>query len=131
MRIFHTALSLGALTAAFAFTPAIASAQDAPAATGDTALTYEERIARLEQELDTLKRQRELDQEITTATAAKTPVATLDKKGLSFTSADGKYAFGINAQVNVDVHSFSNDGGTLRDEVVGRLIRPTFSGKAG
>ncbi|HTM81998.1 OprO/OprP family phosphate-selective porin [Asticcacaulis sp.] len=130
MRISHLTVSLGAIAAALTFTPAFA--QDAaPAATGDTALTYEERIARLEQELDTLKRQRELDQEITTATAAKTPVATLDKKGLSFTSADGKYAFGINAQVNVDVHSFSNDGGTLRDEVVGRLIRPTFSGKAG
>ncbi len=132
MRISHTTLSLGALAAAIAFTPAIASAQDAPAASSDTpALTYEERIARLEQELDTLKRQRELDQEIATSTAAKTPVATLDKKGLSFTSADGKYAFGINAQVNVDIHSFGNDGGTLRDEVVGRLIRPTFSGKAG
>jgi phosphate-selective porin OprO/OprP len=132
MRISHTTLSLGALAAALAFTPAIASAQDAPAASGDTpALTYEERIARLEQELDTLKRQRELDQELSTAAAAKAPVVALDKKGLSFTSADGKYAFGINAQVNVDVHSFSNDGGTLRDEVVGRLIRPTFSGKAG
>ena len=132
MRLYKHALSLGALAAAIAFTPAIASAQDTPAASGDTpALTYEERIAHLEQELDTLKRQRELDQEIATSTAAKTPVATLDKKGLSFTSADGKYAFGINAQVNVDVHSFSNDGGTLRDEVVGRLIRPTFSGKAG
>jgi phosphate-selective porin OprO/OprP len=132
MRISHTTLSLGALAAALAFTPAIASAQDAPAASGDTpALTYEERIARLEQELDTLKRQRELDQELSTAAVAKAPVVALDKKGLSFTSADGKYAFGINAQVNVDVHSFSNDGGTLRDEVVGRLIRPTFSGKAG
>jgi phosphate-selective porin OprO/OprP len=132
MRISHTTLSLGALAAALAFTPAIASAQDAPAASGDTpALTYEERIAHLEQELDTLKRQRELDQELSTAAAAKAPVVALDKKGLSFTSADGKYAFGINAQVNVDVHSFSNDGGTLRDEVVGRLIRPTFSGKAG
>jgi phosphate-selective porin OprO/OprP len=136
MRISHTALSLGALAAAIAFAPAIASAQDAAQSTsgasGDTpALTYEERIARLEQELDTLKRQRELDQEIATSTAAKTPVATLDKKGLTFTSADGKYAFGLNAQVNVDIHSFGNDGGTLRDEVVGRLIRPTFSGKAG
>ncbi|MGN6363829.1 OprO/OprP family phosphate-selective porin [Asticcacaulis taihuensis] len=132
MRISHTALSLGALAAAVAFTPAIASAQDAPATSADTpALTQDERIARLEQELDTLKRQRELDQEIATSTAAKTPVAALDKKGLTFTSADGKYAFGLNAQVNVDVHSFSNDGGTLRDEVVGRLIRPTFSGRAG
>ena len=131
MRISHLTASLGAIAAALTFTPAFA--QDAaPAATTDAApLTYEERIARLEQELDTLKRQRELDQEITTSAAAKTPVATLDKKGLNFTSADGKYSLGINAQVNVDFHSFSNDGGNLRDEVVGRLIRPTFSGKAG
>ena len=132
MRISHATLSLGALAAAIAFTPATASAQDAPAASADTpALTQDERIARLEQELDTLKRQRELDQEIATSTAAKTPVATLDKKGLSFTSADGKYAFGLNAQVNVDIHSFSNDDGAFRDEVVGRLIRPTFTGRAG
>jgi phosphate-selective porin OprO/OprP len=134
MRISHLTVSLGAIAAALTLTltPGIASAQDAPAATTDAApLTYEERIARLEQELDTLKRQRELDQEIATSTAAKTPVATLDKKGLTFTSADGKYAFGLNAQVNVDIHSFGNDGGTLRDEVVGRLIRPTFTGRAG
>lgn len=130
MRTFHVTLSLGALAAALTFTPALA--QDAPpAATDATTLTQDERIARLEQELDTLKRQRELDQEIATSTAAKTPVATLDKKGLTFTSADGKYSFGLNAQANVDVHSFSNDDGTLRDEVVDRLIRPTFSGKAG
>lgn len=130
MRISHATISLGALAAALAFTPAFA--QDAPPAATDTpTLSQDERIARLEQELATLKRQRELDQEIATAAAAKTPVAMLDKKGLSFTSADGKYSFGLNAQVNVDVHSFSNDGGTLRDEVVDRLIRPTFTGRAG
>ena len=132
MRISHLTASLGVLAASLA--APLAFAQDtAPAATSDDTanLTYEARIARLEQELDTLKRQRELDQEIATSTAAKTPIATLDRKGLSFTSADGKYAFGLNAQVNVDVHSFSNDGGALRDEVVGRLIRPTFSGRAG
>jgi len=132
MRISHATLSLGALAAAIVFTPALAQAQDAPAASGDTpALTYEERIARLEQELDTLKRQRELDQELSTAAAAKTPVTTLDKKGLNFASADGKYSFGINVNGNVDLHSFGNDGGTFQDEVVDRLIRPTLSGKAG
>ncbi|MGN6210581.1 OprO/OprP family phosphate-selective porin [Asticcacaulis sp.] len=128
MRTFHITLSLGALAAALAFTPAFA--QDS-APTDTSTLTADERIARLEQELDTLKRQRELDQEIATSAAAKTPVATLDKKGLSFTSADGKYSFGLNAQVNVDVHSFSSDGGSLRDEVVDRLVRPTFTGRAG
>jgi phosphate-selective porin OprO/OprP len=130
MRFTKTTLSLGALAAALAFTPALASAQDAQT-TEAAPLTYEERIARLEQELDTLKRQRELDQELTTTAAAKTPVAVLDKKGLKFTSADGKYEFGINAQVNIDAHSWGDDGGTLQDEVVARLIRPTFTGKAG
>ena len=62
MRISHPALSLGALAAALVFIPAIASAQDAPPVTsGDTpALPQDERIARLEPELDTLKRQRDL-----------------------------------------------------------------------
>lgn len=122
------ALSLAALSLALSFAPA-AFAQD----TNDdgTPLTVEQKIDKLQQELDTLKRQRELDQELATAAAAKTPVAVLDKKGLKFTSADAKYEFAINAQVNVDAHTFGNDGGTLQDEVVDRLIRPTFSGRAG
>jgi len=128
MRFSKTTLSLGALAAALSFAPAFAHAQDA---VDTSTLTADERIARLEQELDTLKRQRELDQELATAAAAKTPTAVLDKKGLVFTSADGKYSFGLNAQVNVDAHSWGNDGGGLQDEVVVRLIRPTFSGKAG
>ncbi|MBW8733629.1 MAG: hypothetical protein JF571_04850 [Asticcacaulis sp.] len=86
---------------------------------------------KLQEELDTLKRQRDLDQELATSAAAKTPVATLDKKGLGFTSSHGKYALSFNFQANVDAHSFGNDGGTLRDEVVDRLLRPTFSGRAG
>lgn len=134
MRISH--LSLGALAASWAaaltLTPALAQEappSDTPADT--SSLTPDARIARLEQELDTLKRQRELDQELADKAAAKTPVVALGKKGLSFTSADGKYAFGLNAQVNIDAHSFSNDGGALRDGVVVRLVRPTFTGKAG
>ncbi|ESQ83787.1 hypothetical protein AEAC466_11510 [Asticcacaulis sp. AC466] len=131
MRISASFVSLGAAAAALTWVAAPAYAQDAAHPTDAAPLTTDERISRLEQELDTLKRQRELDQELTTAAAAKTPTAVLDKKGLLFTSADGKYAFGINAQVNIDAHSWGNDGGTLQDEVVARLIRPTFSGKAG
>ncbi len=137
MRIFSSKLSLGALSlaalaAALSFAPA-AFAQDAaqPANDDGTPLTTEQKIDKLQQELDTLKRQRELDQELSTAAAAKTPTAVLDKKGLTFTSADGKYQFGINAQANIDAHSFGGDGGTLQDEVVDRLLRPTFSGRAG
>ena len=132
-----TLISLAALATAMAFTPA-AFAQDptgaapAPFTHADgTPFTTDEKIELLQQELDTLKRQHDLDTEVATSAAAKTPTATLDKKGLNFTSADGKYQFGINAQVNVDAHSFGNDGGSLRDEVVDRLIRPTFSGRAG
>ena len=131
-----TLISLAALSTALLFAPA-AFAQDpgpapAPFTHADgTPYTTDEKIEFLQQELDTLKRQHDLDTELATNAAAKAPVATLDKKGLTFTSADGKYQFGINAQVNVDAHSFGNDGGALRDEVVDRLIRPTFSGRAG
>lgn len=121
---------------ALGLSPVLAHAQDAAPASpfvhaDGTPMTADEKIELLQQELDTLKRQRDLDQEVTTSAAAKTATATLDKKGLNFTSPDGKYAFGINIQANVDAHSFGHDGGTLQDEVVDRLVRPTLSGKAG
>lgn len=125
MRLLKSTLSLAVLATALSF-PALAHAQDQR-----PALTTDQRIDALQAELDTLKRQRDLDQELAASAAAKNPVATVDKKGAKFVSADGKYEFDLNAQVNVDAHSFGNDGGTLRDEVVGRLIRPTFTARAG
>ncbi len=125
MRLLKSTLSLAVLATALSF-PALAHAQDQ-----QPALTTDQRIDALQAELDTLKRQRDLDQELAASAAAKTPVATVDKKGAKFVSADGKYEFDLNAQVNIDAHSFGNDGGTLRDEVVGRLIRPTFTARAG
>ena len=126
------ALAAAASLASAAFAQDPTGAAPAPFTHADgTPFSTDEKIEFLQQELDTLKRQHDLDTEVATANAAKTPTATLDKKGLLFTSANGNYQFGINAQVNVDAHSFGNDGGTLRDEVVDRLIRPTFSGRAG
>lgn len=127
MRFIKSSISLAALAAALIVTPAFAQDQTTDAAP----LTVEQKIDKLQEELDTLRRQRDLDQELATSAAAKTPVATLDKKGLGFTSSDGKYALSFNFQANVDAHSFGNDGGTLRDEVVDRLLRPTFTGRAG
>ncbi len=139
MRISKSALSLAALTAALSFAPfaSSASAQDTSAPNADgtpqngAPLTIDQKIDLLQQQIDTLKRQHDLDVEVATAAAAKTPAATLDKKGLGFTSADGKYGLNFSFQANVDAHSFGNDGGTLQDEVVDRLLRPTFTGKAG
>ncbi len=128
MRLLKSTLSLAVLATALSF-PALAHAQDANP--DGTPLTTDQKIDRLQAELDTLKRQRDLDQELAANAAAKTPVATVDKKGAKFVSADGKYEFDLNAQVNIDAHSFGNDGGTLRDEVQNRLIRPTFTVRAG
>jgi phosphate-selective porin OprO/OprP len=131
MRLFKSSLSLAVLATALSF-PALAHAQDtAPQTTDAAPLTTDQKIEQLQAELDTLKRQRDLDQELAASAAAKNPVATVDKKGAKFVSADGKYEFDLNAQVNVDAHSFGNDGGTLRDEVQNRLIRPTFTVRAG
>ncbi len=133
----RTTLLLGtAVAAALIFTASGAFAQDAvpksPFVHEDgTPFTADEKIELLQQELDTLKRQRDLDQEVSTGAAAKTATASLDSKGLVFTSPDGKYSFGINAQVNVDADGFGKDGGTLTDQIQDRLIRPTFSGRAG
>lgn len=133
----RTYLTLGtAIAAALTVSASGALAQDAapksPFVHEDgTPFTADEKIELLQQELDTLKRQRDLDQEVATGTAAKTATASLDSKGLVFTSPDGKYQFAINAQVNVDADGFGHDGGTLTDQIQDRLIRPTFSGRAG
>lgn len=140
MRIHPLPLSL-MLSFASMLTPVLAHAQNTeqggdatPAAfthPDGTPFTTDEKIDALQQELNTLKSQRSLDQDVAAAAAAKAASVTLDRKGLTFASPDGKYAFGLNVNANVDVHSFGHDGGTLQDEVVDRLIRPTFSGKAG
>jgi phosphate-selective porin OprO/OprP len=131
----RTALILGtAVAAALTLAPS-AFAQDAqkPVFVHDdgTPFTADEKIEFLQQELDSLKRQRDVDQEVATSAAAKAATATLDTKGLVFSSPDGKYQFAINAQVNVDADGFGHDGGTLQDQIQDRLIRPTFSGRAG
>jgi len=133
----RTPLLLGtAIVAALTFTAAgAASARDQSVSTAThddgTPLTTDEKIELLQQELNTLKRQRDLDQEVSTAATAKAATATLDSKGLVFSSPDGKYQFAINAQVNIDADGFGRDGGTLQDQIQDRLIRPTFSGRAG
>ena len=123
-----------AATAVLALTPVLAHAQAtaAPFTHADgTPFTTDEKIDALQAELDTLKRERDVDQEVQQGTAAKTPAVTLDKKGLKIVSPDGKYSLSLNAQANIDVHSFGNDGGQFVDETQDRLLRLTFSGQAG
>ena len=138
MRNLKTSLSLAALSAALILTPALAFAQDSDAPAPQpfvhddgTPYTTDEKIELLQQELDTLKRQHDLDVELAAKAADKTPQATLDKKGLKFVSPDNKYSLSLNAQVNVDVHSFGNDAGAFIDETQDRLLRLTFAGQAG
>ena len=137
MRNLKTSLSLAALAAAtLALTPVLAHAQDSSAPSpfvhaDGTPFTTDEKIEALQAELDTLKRQHDVDQEVAQGAAAKVATPTLDKKGLKLTSADGKYSLSLNAQVNVDLHSFGNDGGAYIDELQDRLVRLTFSGQAG
>lgn len=131
MRLIHLSASAIALAAALAAAPFAAQAQSAFVHDDGTPFTTDEKIDALQAEVDLLKRQRDVDQEVTTATAAKTPTVTVDKKGLKYVSPDQKYELGLNAQINVDVHSFGNDAGTLVDETQDRLIRLTFSGRAG
>lgn len=140
MRIHPLPLSL-ALGLATALTPVLAHAQNtgqdgdaqpAPFIHPDgSAFTTDEKIDALQAQLNTLKSQRDLDQELADKAAAKTPVATLDKKGLKFVSADGKYELDINAQVNIDARNYGSGASAGSDDVFARLIRPTISGRAG
>ena len=132
MRFTHLSVSAVALASALALAPFAAQAQQSAFVHDDgTPFTTDEKIEALQSEIDLLKRQHDVDQELATSAAAKTPVVTVDKKGLKYVSPDQKYELGLNAQVNVDVHSFGGDGGTAIDETQDRLIRLTFSGRAG
>jgi phosphate-selective porin OprO and OprP len=95
-------------------------------------LTADQRIERLEQELETLKRQRELDQELDTAAAEKNPVVVIDKKGLKVTSVDKKYEFSLTGAYQFDHRQYLDDDGKRgQDGFISRRLRPTFQLKAG
>jgi phosphate-selective porin OprO/OprP len=72
----------------------------------------DQRLEQLEQEVRILKRQRELDNEATGATAElakKTPILQVDDKGFGFKSADGNFALRLRGQIKADSRFYLDD----------------------
>jgi len=100
-----------------------------------TALAEEsvnDRIAKLEQEIQLLKRQLEVKQEKETTEREKSATVEMGKKGLKITSPDKKYQLGINGFVQVDDRNyFDDEANTGRNEFIARRVRPILEVKAG
>ncbi len=91
-----------------------------------------ERIDRLEQEIQLLKRQNEVTQEKADAAAAKAPTVELGSKGLVVTSPDKKGQLSISGLIQADLRSYiSDEDKNLKSEFTARRLRPTIAGKYG
>ena len=84
-----------------------------------------ERIEKLEQELNLLKRAAEVDKEVATAKSDKTANVELGKKGLLITSPDKNYSLAVKGYFQVDNrHFFDDEANTGRNETIARRLRP-------
>ncbi len=100
------------------FTPAAAAAP-----------SVEERLAELEQEIKTLKRQREVEQEISVKKEKETPVVIAGDKGFALQSKDKNFEFKLKGYIHADSRSFlDDDSAPASDTFIARRIRPQFEG---
>lgn len=87
------------------------------------------RIEKLEQELQLLKRQAEVKQEVDDTKAQKDATIELDKKGLSITSADKNIALKLGGYMQIDDRTFFDDTDKRgKNDILIRSVRPTLSG---
>lgn len=102
------------------------------AAISAQAETTDERIQKLEQELQLLKRQVEVQDEKSASAAEKAANVEFGKKGLKINSPDKNYELSLRGNFQIDGRKFLNDDAkTGRDELIARRLRPIIEGKAG
>lgn len=88
------------------------------------------RIEQLEQEIKILKRQAEVDKEISDADKAKQAKVEYGSKGVVVSSADGRAQFGLRGNTQIDGRFFlDDDNNTGKDEFLARRLRPILTGK--
>jgi phosphate-selective porin OprO and OprP len=85
------------------------------------------RVESLEQELKILKRQLELDKEMSTEKARRTPVLTAGAEGFSFRSADTNFVLKIRGGLQTDGRFYLGDT-TANDTFLLRRVRPIIEG---
>lgn len=93
------------------------------------AVSIEERLAQLEQEIKTLKRQREVEGEINAKKEKETPVVVAGDKGFALQSKDKNFEFKLKGYIQADSRAFlDDDSAPASDTFIARRIRPQFEG---
>lgn len=91
--------------------------------------SVEERLEELEQEIRTLKRQREVEQEVSAKKEKETPVVVAGDKGFALQSKDKSFEFKLRGYIQADSRSFlGDDSAPASDTFIARRIRPQFEG---
>ncbi|HEY4952029.1 MAG TPA: porin [Verrucomicrobiae bacterium] len=89
-----------------------------------------QQIQELDQKVRILERERELDQDATTAAAKTQPKIVLGPSGFGFSSADSNFVATLHGLIQSDSRTFIDDGGgTLgKNTFLIRRARPIFTG---
>lgn len=96
---------------------------------GVAAKTVDERLAELEQEIQLLKRQKEVEKEIQIKKDLETPVLKVSKEGFNVSSKDQAFALKFRGQIQTDARNFFNDERTNQTNTfLLRRVRPTLEG---
>lgn len=95
--------------------------------------TLADKIDRLEQEIQLLKRQTEVTEEKQKATAEKTPTVEFGGgKGFVITSPDKKSSLSLTGTFQLDFRTYiSDEDKNLKSEFLARRLRPVIQGKYG
>ena len=87
-----------------------------------------QRIEALDQQVKTLERNRELDQEAAEAKAKEMPKITAGSEGFGISSADGAYALQFHGVLQVDSRTYFGDDINGNDGFLIRRARPILQG---
>jgi phosphate-selective porin OprO/OprP len=122
MNIKNKILAATALSLISAILPTITHAESAE--------SLKTRITVLEEDLNLLKRQFEVKEEVAKTKAEKTANVEFGKKGLSISSADKNYSLNVKGGAQFDFRNFLDDKASAgKDEFLSRRIRPVIEGK--
>jgi phosphate-selective porin OprO/OprP len=102
--------------------------------TADAINQLKQQIEDLDQKVRVMERQKEIDEEATTAKAKEAPRITVGNAGLSAASGDSNFVFQLHGLIQTDNRTFFNDkdnhGKSIQgnDSFLLRRARPIFSG---
>jgi phosphate-selective porin OprO/OprP len=97
--------------------------------TADAIKELKRQIQELDQKVRILEREKELDTDAADAKAKEAPRIVIGDNGVSIGSANSNFVFQLHGVLQVDNHTFFNDGGNQgNDGFILRRARPIFSG---